>query len=146
MLSRLTNALQRWQLGSRMSVTTRMFSGMVGQLHYPVQPPTGNVGRLQPFAPISRRQNLHETDALLDGIFARSIPLPHAISESCNQGNSLDFLATLPIGIPPQEEISMMNRNARRPTRSNKGSRPCSRSSRRWKKSQIGKRSRGGRK
>lgn len=48
----------------------------------------------------------------------------------------------LPIPLPV-EEISVMNRNARRPKRANHGARPCSRSSRRFKKEKIGKRRRG---
>ena len=39
--------------------------------------------------------------------------------------------------------IHVMNRNARRPKKANKGKRPCSRSSRRSKKERYGKRSRG---
>ena len=40
------------------------------------------------------------------------------------------------------EVIQAMNRNARRPKKANKGSRPCSRAGRRRKKEKIGKRSR----
>ena len=39
--------------------------------------------------------------------------------------------------------IQAMNRNARRPKKANKGSRPCSRAGRRSRKEKIGKRSRG---
>jgi hypothetical protein len=41
-----------------------------------------------------------------------------------------------------QEEISVLNRNARRPKKANKGARPCSRAARRWKKEKLGKRRR----
>mmetsp|Transcript_16686 Transcript_16686/g.40527 ORF Transcript_16686/g.40527 Transcript_16686/m.40527 type:complete len:183 (-) Transcript_16686:450-998(-) len=39
--------------------------------------------------------------------------------------------------------LEMMNRNARKPKRANHGARPCSRSSRRKKKDEVGKRRRG---
>lgn len=41
-----------------------------------------------------------------------------------------------------EETIQAMNRNARKPKKANKGSRPCSRAARRRKKEKIGKRSR----
>ena len=105
---------------------------------------------LLPVSGVPKKQELVETDLFLDGILARYMPLPRAIREQrCDPNgqdeNVLDFLRELQAGFA-QEEISVMNRNARRPRKANKGARPCSRSSRRWKKEQIGKRSRGGRK
>lgn len=41
-----------------------------------------------------------------------------------------------------EEVIQAMNRNARRPKKANKGSRPCSRAGRRKRQEKIGKRSR----
>lgn len=89
-----------------------------------------------------------KTDEVLDRILGHQISLPHSVSLS-----SLD-IQPMPLphsglemafgDLPDEnvEEISLMNRNARRPKRANKGARPCSRSSRRWKKDQIGKRRR----
>ena len=102
--------------------------------------------------PVERCQ---ESNDLLDVLLARGTPVvkfqPDAthsptmiqpwpltnemILQSLSCPNSSSLLSL--------EEISCMNRNGRRPKRANHGARPCSRSSRRWKKEQIGKRRRG---
>jgi hypothetical protein len=80
-----------------------------------------------------------EVDAL-GHLFVGRFPLPlgHAM---------IQFGIQDPLDLPMESEstteaIHAMNRNARRPKKANKGARPCSRASRREKKSKIGKRKR----
>lgn len=97
-----------------------------------------------------------ETNDLLDVLFARCTPVarfhpdltnslasrtiqPWPVTNETAVG-SLSCFNSSPSSL---EERRCMNRNGRRPNRANHGARPCSRSSRRWKKEQIGKRRRG---
>ena len=94
-----------------------------------------------------QRKETANADILLGGLLSHYLPLPKTV-HAPNKTVNLECLR-LPTNIgwtdPTnilQEEISVMNRNARRPNRANHGARPCSRSSRRWKKEKVGKRRR----
>jgi hypothetical protein len=122
---------------------------------------TGNHERqlLAPFASngqfvqshMSSKQSVTEDiDAILHGLFHHSAR--HQCAEPAYlgaRGTSIAPSSWVPIqgffdpSVFSVEDISFMNRNSRRPKRANHGARPCSRSSRRYKKEQIGKRRRG---
>jgi len=104
--------------------------------------------------PVSKQSGPESVDALINGLFHQSVYHPyvgrtsHGVqSFSCFPTNldkvQQSIVDPSVFGIVVDEEISLMNRNARRPKRANHGARPCSRSSRRFKKEKIGKRSRG---
>jgi hypothetical protein len=82
-----------------------------------------------------------DLEAALGNLFMGHFPLPHwtSLSHSDRKGN-LDV--AVPASESTTESIQMMNRNARRPNKANHGARPCSRASRRLKKTKIGKRKR----
>eukprot|EP00539_Tryblionella_compressa_P012389 CAMPEP_0178816250 /NCGR_PEP_ID=MMETSP0746-20121128/1250_1 /TAXON_ID=913974 /ORGANISM="Nitzschia punctata, Strain CCMP561" /LENGTH=137 /DNA_ID=CAMNT_0020477259 /DNA_START=220 /DNA_END=633 /DNA_ORIENTATION=+ len=94
-----------------------------------------------------------DVDRALDRIFQRAFPLPCSLlpegdrTAAKNDSNHLDlpppprFEQEEPF-FPVEKDIFVMNRNARRPKKANKGARPCSRVSRRQKKEKIGKRKR----
>jgi hypothetical protein len=99
-----------------------------------------------------------DIDTALDRIFQRKIPVLHTTSLSTRIDDaSTEYFSSFPNSIydkvifdprvddslgGPAAEIQVMNRNARRPKKANKGARPCSHASRRRKKEKIGKRKR----
>jgi hypothetical protein len=101
----------------------------------------------------TRQQNhlgsVENLDVMLEGIFQRAFPVPHTDTAILVGGRPLVCI----LNVPPEavydpsssaaeEGVQLMNRNARRPNKANKGARPCSRASRRKKKEKIGKRGR----
>lgn len=99
----------------------------------------------------NKLRNIVDTDRILESVFARQIPLPHHLGINFSSGMlAREDVAYFPSSNNTNQEVEMsnlpeifaMNRNARRPNKANRGARPCSRSSRRWKKDQIGKRRR----
>ncbi|CAJ1961065.1 unnamed protein product [Cylindrotheca closterium] len=99
---------------------------------------------------IGKKESADKTDLLLDSIFSRYFPLPHADhstpmnSEMASSSPSTTIHVPLSIFDPLEQNEAMhvLNRNARGPKKANKGSRPCSRIARRKKKNAIGKRRR----
>ena len=93
---------------------------------------------------------MESKDILLDSIFSRISPLPYTSNaKMLGEINRLlpgqwpaNQWVVGPVEKSIETEIFAMNRNARRPKRANHGARPCSRSSRRWKKEKIGNRHR----
>jgi hypothetical protein len=97
---------------------------------------------------IRQSHTCNSVDSMLEGVFQRFVPLPHAFSlPGTTTADIIDDIWITPL---TEEErpsndplgIQAMNRNARRPKKANKGARPCSRASRRKKKEKIGKRKR----
>jgi hypothetical protein len=92
--------------------------------------------------------NRDEIDFLLEGTFQRVLPLlNHSVVLPGGVANSriiYDGVLNNEQSLPTTKGggIQVMNRNARRPKKANKGARPCSRVSRRQKKEKIGKRKR----
>ena len=93
---------------------------------------------------LTKQQGLKSTedvDDLMERLFQRAVPVPHGSVHRMervfqrSQVTAFDPLTS-------NEELQVMNRNARRPRKANKGARPCSRASRRKKKEKIGKRGR----
>lgn len=82
-----------------------------------------------------------DLDAALGNLFMGHFPLPHWVSLSPLNGKG-DLAVAFVASDVMTEGIQMMNRNARHPNKANKGARPCSRVSRRQKKSKVGKRKR----
>jgi len=78
-------------------------------------------------------QSPDEISEMLDSLISRVIPSQRSLGTkpSWNLDDPSDT-----------EFLQMMNRNARRPKKANRGARPCSRASRRAKKDKIGKRRR----
>jgi hypothetical protein len=95
-------------------------------------------------------QKIENIDSSLNRIFQRSIQVPHptlfSSSTQIDYRNNYNYNNSRIISDPTSdskaEDIQVMNRNARRPKKANKGARPCSRASRRSKKEKIGKRKR----
>jgi hypothetical protein len=93
------------------------------------------------------------TDAMLENLFSRQLPLPDVIRQDVSAKNlELIFPSQLPLSqedlwsiVDPDytqsQPIHALNRNARKPKKANKGARPCSRVGRRKKRSPGGKRS-----
>ena len=136
--------LQR-QPGRCFSMSGRMVSEL--PQHEAVLPFYG-IGPLRGAQFSRERTDFTRADVLLEGILPRYVHLSNAVHGT----EKLDHLqlSRLPRDIKwmdealfVHEEISVMNRNARRPKRANHGARPCSRASRRWKKEKLGRRSRG---
>lgn len=146
MWNSLTKFALAGQRGNNAIVSKRMIHQMTVQHHGSTYPTWRTASAPRPHCP-------REMDDLLDGILARCTPVVHKIPHNMD---SLDAWKSITNDVPlgdgewhldttlfQPEEISCMNRNARRPNKANHGARPCSRSSRRWKKEKIGKRRRG---
>lgn len=91
----------------------------------------------------SKQSRTGDIDTILSGWFPCRVPASLDAHGSSTLALPLQRIYDPSIFITDCEEISVMNRNARRPKRANHGARPCSRSSRRFKKEKIGKRGRG---
>ena len=86
-------------------------------------------------------------DIILNGLFRHSVNRAGPVLRSTYGSSFAPSLLPVQSVFDPSgfdvDAFSLMNRNARRPKRANHGARPCSRSSRRFKKEKIGKRRRG---
>mmetsp|Transcript_8077 Transcript_8077/g.19560 ORF Transcript_8077/g.19560 Transcript_8077/m.19560 type:complete len:155 (-) Transcript_8077:1483-1947(-) len=97
---------------------------------------------------IGMKESAEKTNRVLDSILSQSYPLPHAHhmtsmnSDVANLSSSTNMPLSFCYPVEENEAVQVMNRNARRPKKSNKRSRPCSRIARRKKKDAIGKRRR----
>eukprot|EP00980_Cylindrotheca_fusiformis_P023804 scaffold11032_cov122-Cylindrotheca_fusiformis.AAC.5 len=83
----------------------------------------------------------------LEDLFSQRLSLPHLMIPERKPGHEIFFKSTSlrPSILDREEDIELiqaMNRNARRPKKANRGSRPCSRVQRRKRKEAIGKRRR----
>lgn len=98
-------------------------------------------------------QSFQTTDAMLESLFSRNLPLPHyAIMQNVNTNCYLELPALYqredlrsidePDYSTQSQPIHVLNRNNRKAKKANKGARPCSRVGRRKRKEAIGKRSR----
>lgn len=100
---------------------------------------SGSIGKPKHHDAVTARLRA-DVDVALGNLFMGRFPLPHGYTPSCLH---LEVpLLQAAASESTTEEIQLLNRNARRPNKANKGARPCSRASRRKKKEQIGKRKR----
>ena len=111
--------------------------------------PAGNMNAQFFMSHVAPKQSAPgDIDTILKGLLHHSVnrpgPEPRSTYGSCMTPSPL-----LPVhsvfdpSVFHVDAFSFMNRNSRRPKRANHGARPCSRSSRRFKKEKIGKRRRG---
>lgn len=97
---------------------------------------------------IGMKESAENTNLLLGSILGRSFPLQHANhitpvnSDKANLSSSSCIHLSFLDPVEENETVQVLNRNARRPKKSNGRSRPCSRVARRKKKDAIGKRRR----
>ncbi len=151
MWSALTKLAVNGQRGVYVNVSRRLMNEMPQQ-HLAASVPLWNA------KPLPKQQVSREVDDLLDCILARCTPLPSVIADTdrfvyqsepstswnipTNEMRLGGYWCVDP-SLSESDGMSCTNRNARRPNKANHGARPCSRSSRRWKKEKIGKRRRG---